>query len=570
MISISRYGIMTDETDTTATKQWQWGTGEPARGAKDKKRSDVKGKRDAGGGHKGYALPGQKKQLRKALIAEKRAERAEKGSNFDAPALCNQLLAAHGRDLTGKGGEPLDIVMASGLNKFARKVALQLGRLLQYNCSEQGSGSKRNVTFTMIVGKDGTRKLPSEEQIDAARSASRAFQSRARGEEVVSVVQEQRDLKRKIREMHKAQKEREAKFDGKMKSLYGSAKGKGDGEDGEVVKGSARVPARRSQMNSGLAEGGPAFVASSGLISEDSDDASGDDETSDDSIESGEHSDSGSSDSDSDGEEEAYLARWAAGHGAGRLAGAPGDDGSDGGDDSGSSSSDGSDGDDASSESDADAVDSHVVDASTPHVGLGLGASHSRRHSAGDDSGSDEDDGSDGDAGGVDGITSSLEAVAVGRRTLTASAAMVAAGGAVVNVTAVSAHASGGSAGRRKKASPGHGSGNAGAAGSPHHTGAWETHTRGIGSRLMAQMGYAGGALGRRAPSVLAASSLAAPAHAVSSAPDDGQASAACAASDPWPPTLVIGSRGRKAKPQGMPAPIQVELKLDRKGLGAS
>lgn len=134
--------------------------------------------------------PGEKRKLRKAVIAEKRAERAAgngKGDGLDLAAVYERMAAVNDADGDGSGDVGGDGAATAGpitlppVNTHGRKLVRRLADALRFSVDEAGSGDARALTLTKLVGADGAPALPDPQQVAAAEATVSAWVAALRG-----------------------------------------------------------------------------------------------------------------------------------------------------------------------------------------------------------------------------------------------------------------------------------------------------------------------------------------------------------------------------------------------------
>lgn len=214
-----------------ATTGWDWAGG----GAGTKRAPPVRGKRDA------VHRPGNKAELRRALIDQKRAERSSKAGHFEASVLCEALVRA-------AAGEPPGGWRSAPLGGPGLRLALRLGAALGLACTEQGSGERRVVVYVRREGEGGGEDEldgPSESAVAEARALAAAFDATASGAGVAGVVSQQRAVARKVRDK-RAKEAAGQPLTRKLRQVYpdraGSSSSSSEGEGKERGGGEAPHP----------------------------------------------------------------------------------------------------------------------------------------------------------------------------------------------------------------------------------------------------------------------------------------------------------------------------------------
>jgi hypothetical protein len=391
-----------------------------------------------------------------------------------------------------------------------------LARHLGWQAKDEGRGEKRCVLLTAIIDEDGDRIVPTEKQLDAAQQLASHWDRTASGETAAAIIADAEARKDAMKTAGKkagkkqskkmraiaAESEREAKANAQralrqaQRAQRKAAGGRGRGGVVGIafVAATTATPAAMEQVADApplpLDEAVPASGATG--EAEHREDSDSDDDSSDESSDTDEDESGGGS--DDEGDVPASPALGVPASAAASGAGTPAD----------------------VAEPSTSADD--TTDAEPEVAGLGAPHLHSR---AADDATSE--------------LTLQLTALTIGSAVSTAegtaalapsgprsaaylplSTPIAAASSAPLVVTDVEVH--------------------------PMLRGSWEQHTSGIGSRLMARMGYVGGALGR--PTASGRLAFVAP----SATPAD------------YSPKRI----------RPMPAPIEPEMRPARAGLGTA
>lgn len=157
---------------------WQWSRGAP------------RGPAVTAPAAKLIFLPGEQQHLKKAKVKEKRAARAAARSDgFDVQALhADMLRSLDEDDVEAADGGIYDILMTPPLPKEACKLVANLARLMQYTSSAKGGGQKRVMTLTALRTASGRRKQPNGGQLEAALTLLADWSRRLAADESTEIL----------------------------------------------------------------------------------------------------------------------------------------------------------------------------------------------------------------------------------------------------------------------------------------------------------------------------------------------------------------------------------------------
>lgn len=205
------------------------------------KRSSIKGKKA------GKGLPGGKNQLRAALIAEKRAARAQHNSDFDPVYIVDTLLdyiqtldndATHNNTITDSSTHDEDYPMNDNNNepvdtrtvypikfefhhvaRVAREFTMKICKLLYYQYIESGN-NKDKRTIILYKYKE---KFPSVKEKQSAIDTANNFLQEGHGQGVVKVIQLQKEVKQSRKDKRSHEKQYHGGGSHKLKKLFVTA-----------------------------------------------------------------------------------------------------------------------------------------------------------------------------------------------------------------------------------------------------------------------------------------------------------------------------------------------------------
>lgn len=206
--------------------------------------------------HRGAGLPGGKKQIRAAKIASKRAARASKSDTlddyFDMKAFGAQLYGMWNSIITQDANLPLEgereedhIVFATpAIQPHARDVLHRMGKVLKVPTRERGSGgakAKRRVEFLIPKAILATDSLQPETAYARILELAGGYEELVRGDNVESVLADQKDARKYRREKKQSEREGSSRFNRKMRQLFvpasdDSTASSSDNEDLELGK----------------------------------------------------------------------------------------------------------------------------------------------------------------------------------------------------------------------------------------------------------------------------------------------------------------------------------------------
>ena len=583
---------------------WAWSRGVPAAGTGSNKKKQKSAARLGGsgagkGGAQAALKPREKAALRRFKLNEKRAARAaeRRPEGFDVARLYSWLQTAAAADddeeLSRAGA--YDEFTTPPLPKAMRKLVYKLAAYFYYIYKERGGGQSKVVVLTATL-RGGLRRRPDAQQIAAASAAIAAWQRDLAGagsRDLVDAAQRRFEeakarraadraafsgcdkLETKAASGKRIDRKKEKHKRGEDRKAMTAADARKTGKEKPAGGAISAAASRRSATaiaapsSNFLPEVGAASTIGDRHVGELSDsgkeDALSDAIDESDGNESDDESDNESDDESDDSDDESD------------------DDGSDsdnddssGGNDSDDESDDDTDEDDVEESSEEkDLLSPSAITAAMPAcAGAGLNASFastSAEHDCGMPT-SGAESGYDSAAArcglGFGSAPLSMPSLKCDDLGLVAAVEQISISETVehVNLPAPappSRQPNVGGRGSRGLELPSStiSSAYAGMSSSSLHVdrslrGDWEAHTRGVGSRLLAKMGYSGGALGRTAGGARAASTS-----------DLTGAGAA-------PPASASGQRTLDGKvvvvaTASMPEPIAAEMRKGRVGIGA-
>ena len=146
--------------------------------------------------------PGEKRLLRAHNISEKRAARATSDGTFSLRALFDQLTAL------SESGDCAASIVTPPLTRGARSAASRLTRLMRLSARERGSGDKRKLDITITSGEGDVTK-PDEQQLRSAEALCLEWEAdvrHGRSEAVLDKGRARVDAKRAVRSAKRSEK----------------------------------------------------------------------------------------------------------------------------------------------------------------------------------------------------------------------------------------------------------------------------------------------------------------------------------------------------------------------------